>query len=216
MRVLQHHAILFCQVPFITSCIPDIPVKQWLIQHKVFGAVGRRGVKGPKQRRKSVSTGTSSQIFRGLQVFFRRWLFSNVSGRITGMGTWFSKWLKQWLLISWWWHSYTVLVVLLWSSLYARQGFLFSKACLCRWNAVPLCSVSGESEQPRALQTGPAVSTRVPESGSTRPDTAVWRRAFLHPRLGRHIAECTSYTSFQGTRPIGPIHSGPIFFQPER
>lgn len=101
MRVLQHHAILFCQVPFITSCIPDIPVKQWLIQHKVFGAVGRRGVKGPKQRRKSVSTGTSSQIFRGLQVFLQRWLFSNVSGRITGMGTWFSKRLKQWL----WFHG---------------------------------------------------------------------------------------------------------------
>lgn len=38
---------------------------------------------------------------RAPPVFLLWWLFSNVSGRITGMGTWFSKWLRQWL----WFHG---------------------------------------------------------------------------------------------------------------
>ena len=92
-------------------------------------------------------------------------------------------------LISCWWHIYTVFVVLLWSSLCTRRGFLLSKACLCRQNALLVWTVRGESEQPRGLQMGPAVSTRVPESGHTRPDIAVRRSAFLHPRLVRRYCK---------------------------
>lgn len=55
MRVIQHNAILCCQMPFIASCIPDIQVIINNTAQGVWGGGGgMRGVKGPKQREKAM------------------------------------------------------------------------------------------------------------------------------------------------------------------
>lgn len=93
----------------------------------------RRGVKGPKQRRKA--TRSWNPILKGLQLFFQLWLLVNVSDRVTGVGMCCGKWLKQWL----WFHGDDTVAPYLSCCFQAlsRAGFLFGKTRLNRQNAAP-------------------------------------------------------------------------------
>lgn len=98
------------------------------------------------------------------------------------------------------------------------QGFLFRKTCLNRQNAVPLCVVRRESEQPRGLAMGTVEYTHVPESENEKPGTATTRSTFIDTHCLPGILVSTSRAVFHGLANYSPQAQsprGPVFLEPE-
>lgn len=97
-------------------------------------------------------------------------------------------------LISRWWHSPTVFVVRLWSSLYTMQGFLW-KRCV---STDACCPPLGCQKKVKAAVGISVESTRVSASETERPGTGILISTLIDTHCLPGIIVRASHALFQG------------------